>query len=44
MLDVRSKMDDVRGDYFDLQGRKLQQKPSKKGLYIHNGKKVVVNN
>ena len=42
--DVRSKMDDVRGDYFDLQGRKLQQKPSKKGLYIHNGKKVVVNN
>ena len=31
-------------DYYDLSGRKLSGKPSKKGLYIHNGKKVVVNN
>ncbi len=40
--DVRSKMEDVRGDIYDLQGRKVQ-KPSKKGLYISNGHKVVVN-
>ena len=38
---VRSKMDDGRGDIYDLQGRKVQ-KPSKKGLYINKGHKVVV--
>ena len=38
--DVRSKMEDVRGDLYDLQGRKVQ-KPSKKGLYIQKGRKVV---
>ena len=30
--------------WFTLDGRKLQQKPVKNGLYIKNGKKVVVNN
>ena len=39
--DVRSKMEDVRGDVYDLQGRKVQ-KLSKKGLYLNNGRKVVV--
>lgn len=29
---------------YDLSGRKLSGKPSKNGLYIMNGKKVVVNN
>ena len=38
--DVRSKMADVRGDIFDLQGRKVAN-PTK-GLYIMNGKKVMV--
>ncbi len=38
--DVRSKMEDVRCEYFDLQGRRVAQ-PTK-GLYIVNGKKVVV--
>ena len=28
--------------WFDLNGRRLQSKPSKSGLYIHNGKKVLV--
>ena len=40
IADVRSKMEDVRGDFFDLQGRKVAQ-PTK-GLYIVNGKKYVV--
>ena len=40
IADVRSKMEDVRGDFFDLQGRKVAQ-PTK-GLYIVNGKKVVI--
>jgi hypothetical protein len=30
--------------WYTLDGRKLQQKPTKDGLYIKNGKKVVVNN
>ena len=29
------------GEWYDLQGRKLQGKPSTKGLYIVNGRKVV---
>ena len=27
--------------YYDLQGRKLQGKPTHKGIYINNGKKYV---
>ena len=38
--DVRSKTADVRGDVFDLQGRKVAN--PKKGLYIVNGKKVAI--
>ena len=30
------------GDWYDLNGRKLQNIPTKKGVYIMNGKKVVV--
>ena len=32
--------DDIDGDYYDLQGRKVL-KPNSKGIYIHNGKKVI---
>ena len=39
IADVRGKMSDVRGDFFDLQGRKVAQPV--KGLYIVNGKKVI---
>ena len=28
--------------WYTLDGRKLNGKPTKKGLYIHNGKKVVI--
>ena len=28
--------------WYDLQGRRLQGQPTKKGLYIHGGKKVVI--
>ena len=38
--EVRSQMDDVRGDFYDMQGRKVAQ-PTK-GLYIVNGKKYIV--
>ena len=39
MDDVRWQMED--GNYYDLQGRKVE-KPNRKGIYIHNGQKVVV--
>ena len=41
--DVRSQMADVRSEIYDLQGRKVAQpaQPAK-GLYIVNGKKVVI--
>jgi hypothetical protein len=29
--------------WYSMDGRKLDGKPTKKGLYIQNGKKVVVN-
>ena len=38
--EVRGQKEVVRGDFFDLQGRKVAQ-PTK-GLYIVNGKKVIV--
>ena len=41
--DVRCKMSDGRGDnWYDLNGRKLQQKPTQKGVYILNGHKTVI--
>ena len=33
---------DLNGDYYDLNGRKLQGIPTRKGVYIQNGQKVVV--
>ena len=45
MEDGRSKMEEVNDAWYDLQGRKIV-KPSNgqmpKGIYIHQGKKVVV--
>lgn len=39
MEDVRGKMS---GAWYSLDGRKLQGKPTTKGMYIHNGRKEVV--
>ena len=32
----------TNGDWYDLNGRKLNGMPTKKGVYVVNGKKVVV--
>ena len=42
--DVRGLMSDGRseGAWYDLNGRKLQQKPTRKGVYLNNGHKVVI--
>ena len=39
MEDVRCKMEDV---WYTLDGRRLSGKPSQKGIYIHQGKKVIM--
>ena len=33
---------EMAGAWYSLDGRKLDAKPTKKGLYIHNGNKVVI--
>ena len=38
---IRQDADDS-DNWYDLQGRKLDSRPSKKGLYIHNGKTLFV--
>jgi hypothetical protein len=36
-------MFNVQSDsWYDLQGRRLSGKPARKGLYLQNGKKVVM--
>jgi hypothetical protein len=37
-----STVDDADGKWYGIDGRKLQGKPTKGGLYIKNGKKVVI--
>ena len=40
-LRVKSE-ESADGDWYDLNGRKLQAAPKRKGVYIHNGRKEVV--
>ena len=41
--DVRGLMYDGRGDsWYDLNGRRLLQKPTQKGVYMNNGRKVII--
>ena len=44
LKDLRDSKDikDLKPSWFDLSGRKLGSKPAKPGLYIQNGKKLVV--
>ena len=42
ILEVRSQMEDGNGEWFTLDGRKLQNTPTTKGVYIQNGRKVIV--
>jgi len=32
----------MHNDWYDLQGRKLSGKPTVPGIYIHNGKKIII--
>ena len=42
MHNARCTMHNEAGAWYDLQGRRLVGKPTKAGLYIHGGNKVVV--
>ena len=42
MDDGRRNMEDVKGALYDLQGRRINGRPTTKGLYIVNGKLVVI--
>ena len=44
MEDVRWQTEEGSGDWYSIDGRKLDGKPTRKGVYIQNGKKVVVKN
>ena len=41
-IDNLNVNDNENGEWYDLNGRKLNGKPAQKGIYIKNGKKVVV--
>ena len=35
-------MDNYSDEWFTIEGQKLSGKPTKKGVYIYNGKRVVI--
>ena len=41
-IDAATLLDMTTGHWYDLNGQKLIKKPTKKGIYIQNGKKVIV--
>lgn len=41
-IDGVARTAEQSGDYYDLNGRKLAAKPTRKGVYIQNGRKVVI--
>lgn len=41
ILDVRKKREDVRNGWYDLNGCRLSSEPTRKGVYIHQGKKIL---
>ena len=42
VFDLNNKEEIINNNWFSLDGVKLDGKPTKKGLYIHGGRKVVV--
>ena len=37
-----SRIEELNGSWYDLNGRKLDKMPTKKGVYLFNGRKVVI--
>lgn len=43
IFNVQSSMSNVQSSWYSLDGRKFSDKPAAKGVYINNGRKVVIN-
>ena len=41
-IEAIDKEQQAADSWYDLNGHRLQSRPTKKGLYIHNGQKVVI--
>ena len=41
-IDKPATADDQKAQWYDMQGRRMPQKPTTPGIYIRNGKKVIV--
>ena len=39
---AKEQIDNDSDAWYSLDGRKLMEKPTTKGLYINNGKKIVI--
>ena len=39
--ELRMKSEEFVGDWYSIDGRRLQGEPTRKGVYIYNGKKVI---
>ena len=42
VFDLNNKEEIINNNWYSLDGLKLDKAPTRKGLYIHNGRKVVV--
>jgi hypothetical protein len=42
IMEMIQPADNGTGDWYSLDGRKLSAKPTQKGVYIQNGKKIVI--
>ena len=42
VTNINGKEDTDEGDWYDMSGRKLNGRPTKKGVYIQNNKKIVI--
>ena len=42
IMNVNDNDNDNESSWYSLDGMKLFEKPTQKGVYIHNGKKVVI--
>ena len=42
IMEMIQSADNGAGDWYSLDGRKLDAKPTRKGVYIQNGKKIVI--
>ena len=43
LREMRNEKGEMRnGAWYTLDGRKLQEKPTQKGIYIYNGRKIVI--